>query len=130
MTINQNFSPIPQIYIPNTTILTKNNFWKISQFSRKTYIVCKIATRIENRETYNRSSSAFNSTFNVCLFHIQCFIIPLDFSLFYANFTRIPQIYTHRATNLPEKIFQEISLFSMKTYIACNIGTKMILLGF
>ena len=46
VTINQNLSPIPQIYIPNTTILTKKNFWKISQFSRKTYIVCKIWTKM------------------------------------------------------------------------------------
>ena len=42
MTINQNFSPIPQICTPNTTNLTEKNFWKVSQFSRKTYIVCKI----------------------------------------------------------------------------------------
>ena len=49
VTINQNISPVPQIYIPNTTILTEENFSKISQFFRKTYIVCKIATRIENR---------------------------------------------------------------------------------
>ena len=41
VTINQIFSLIPQIYTPNTTILTKKNFWKISQFSEKTYIVCK-----------------------------------------------------------------------------------------
>ena len=46
VTINQNFSPIPQIYTPNTTILTKKNFWKISHFSRKTYIVCKIRTKM------------------------------------------------------------------------------------
>ena len=46
VTINQNFSPIPQIYTPNTTILTKKNFWEISQFSRKTYIVCKIWTKM------------------------------------------------------------------------------------
>ena len=39
VTINQNFTPIPQLYTQNTTILTKKNFWKISQFSRKTYIV-------------------------------------------------------------------------------------------
>ena len=26
VTINQNLSPIPQIYIPNTTILTKKEF--------------------------------------------------------------------------------------------------------
>ena len=45
VTINQNLRPIPEIYIPSTTILTKNNFWKISQFSRKTYIVCKIGTK-------------------------------------------------------------------------------------
>ena len=42
VTINQNFSPIPQIYTQDTTMLTEKNFWKISQFSRKTYIVCKI----------------------------------------------------------------------------------------
>ena len=44
--INQNFSPIPQIQTPNTNNLTKNNFWKVSQFSRKTYIVCKIWTKM------------------------------------------------------------------------------------
>ena len=47
--VNQNFSPIPQIYTPNTTILITKNFWKISQFRRKTYIVCQIGTRIANR---------------------------------------------------------------------------------
>ena len=31
--VNQNFSPIPQIYTPNTTILTKKTFWKFSQES-------------------------------------------------------------------------------------------------
>ena len=35
VTFNQNFSPIPQIYTPNTNILTRKNFWKIYQFSRK-----------------------------------------------------------------------------------------------
>ena len=44
--INQNFSPIPQIYTQNPTILAKKNFWKISQFSRKTYIVCRIWTKM------------------------------------------------------------------------------------
>ena len=44
--INQNLSPIPQICIPNATILTKNNFQKISQFSKKTCIVCKIGTKM------------------------------------------------------------------------------------
>ena len=29
VTINQNFSPIPQIYTPGTTILIKKNFRKI-----------------------------------------------------------------------------------------------------
>ena len=46
VTINQNFSPIPQIYIASTTILTKKNFWKISQFFKKTYIMCKIGTKM------------------------------------------------------------------------------------
>ena len=46
VTIHQNLSPNPHIYILTTTILTKKIFWKISQFSRKTYIVCKIGTKM------------------------------------------------------------------------------------
>ena len=46
VTINQDFSPIPQIYTHNPTILAVKNFWKISQFSRKTYIVCKFWTKM------------------------------------------------------------------------------------
>ena len=46
VTINQNFNPIPQIYTSNNTNLTEKNFWKVSQFSRKTYIVCKIWTKM------------------------------------------------------------------------------------
>ena len=45
LTVNENFSIIPQIYNSNTTILITKNFWKISQFSSKTYIVCRIGTR-------------------------------------------------------------------------------------
>ena len=44
--INQNFSPIPQIFTPDTINLTEKNFVKVSQFSRKTYIVCKIWTKM------------------------------------------------------------------------------------
>ena len=46
LTINQNLSPIPQICIPDTTIVTEENFWKIFQFSRKNYIVWKILTKM------------------------------------------------------------------------------------
>ena len=46
VTINQNFSPIPQVYTYNPTISTKKNFWRTSQISRKTYIVCKIWTKM------------------------------------------------------------------------------------
>ena len=120
VTINQNLSPIPQIYISITTILTEKNFWKVSQFFRKTYIVCKITIRIENRPTIGLVPHSIPHSM---------LLILLDYLLFFANFTPISQIYTHRATNLAEKIFQEISLFSKKTYIVCKIGTKMILLG-
>ena len=109
VTINQNLIPIPQIYIPNTTILTEKNFWKISQFFRKTYIVCKIATRIENlvldRPTIGLVPHSIPHSM---------FANSTGLFVFFANFTPIPQIYTHRATNLAEKIFQEISLFSRK----------------
>ena len=57
-------------------------------------------------------------------FHIQCFNLLPDYLLLFGNFTPIPQIYTYRVTNLAEKIFQEISLFSRKTYIVCKIGTQ------
>ena len=63
-------------------------------------------------------------------FHIQCFNLLPDYFLLFGNFTPIPQIYIHRVTNLTEKTFQEISLFSRKTYIVCKIGTKMVLLRF
>ena len=54
-------------------------------------------------------------------FHIQCFNLLLDYLLLFGNFTPIPQIYTHRATNLAKNIFEEISPFSRKTYIVCKI---------
>ena len=63
-------------------------------------------------------------------FHIQCLVLSLDNLLLFENLTFIPQIYTHRATNLAKKIFEEIFPFSRKTYIVCKIGTKMVLLGF
>ena len=170
VTINQNFSPIPEICAPNTTILTKTNFWNIFQVCRKTYIVCKIGTKMV-----------------LLQFHIQCLPILLDYLLFLGNVIPIPQIYTQRATNLGKKIFfkkfarfpgkyivwklrqkwycwefevlppsyvtinpnfcpipeiytpitkilskksfWKISQFSKKTYIVCEIWTKMVLLG-
>ena len=47
VTINRNRSALPQVYTQNTTILMKHNFWKISLFTRKTSIVCRIDTRID-----------------------------------------------------------------------------------
>ena len=41
VTMNQKFRPIPQIYTQNPTISTKNDFWKISQFSRKVTLCAK-----------------------------------------------------------------------------------------
>ena len=109
VTINQSFSPIPQIYTPNNTILTKKNFWKISQFSRKTYIVCKIWTKM------------------VCW---ECEVLAPDYVTINQNFSPIPQIYTQNPTISTKKNFWKISQFSRKTYIVCKIWTKMVLLGF
>ena len=174
VTINQNFSPIPQIYTPSTTILTEKNFWEVSQFSRKTYIVCKIWTKMVlvriwsvtpwlsdsqskfqsystnlHLQHYHSDNKEFLENFPIfqknlhCLpnryqidskFHIQFHIRRLnllqDYLLLFGNFTPIPQICTHRATNLEKNIFEEISQFSRKTYIVCKIWKKMILLGF
>ena len=178
VTINQNFSPIPQIYTPSTTILTWKNFYKVSQFSRKTYIVCKIWTKMVliriwsvtpwlsdsqskfqsystnlHLQHYHSDNKEFLENFPIfqknlhCLpnrykidsefhiqFHIQFHIRRLnvlqDYLLLFGNFTPIPQIRTHRATNLAKDIFEEISEFSRKAYIVRKIWQKMVLLGF
>ena len=178
VTINQNFSPIPQIYTPSTTILTLKNFWKVSQFSRKTYIVCKIWTNmvlvrisrvnpliiwqsikisvystnlhlqhyhsdhkefLENFPIFQKNLHCLpiwykiDSQFHIQLniqFHIQRLNLLQDYLLLFGNFTPIPQICTHRATNLAKNIFEEISQFSRKTYIVRKIWQKMVLLRF
>ena len=78
VTSNQNFSPIPQIYTPNTTILTKKNFWKISQFSRKKLKLCA-----------NFEQKWFCWGFEV---------LPPDYLTINQNFNPIPQIYTQNPT--------------------------------
>ena len=158
--------------------LAKNIFEEISPFSRKTYIVCKISTKMVllgfwsatpwlsdsqskfqsystklHSKDYQSDNKEFLENFPVsqenlhCLtnqykkdpqfhiqfhlqFHIQCFNLLLDYLLLFGNFTPIPQIYTHRATNLAKNIFEEISPFSRKTYIVCKIWTKIVLLRF
>ena len=86
VTINGFFSPIPRVYPPNTTILTKKNSWKFSQFPRKTYIVCKISTRIDRP----RRGSAFDSTFNVCSFHwIICCFLEISHLFHRSTYTRL-----------------------------------------
>ena len=168
VTINQNFSPIPQIYTPSTTILTEKNFWKVSQFSRKTYIVCKIWTKmvlvriwsvtpwLSDRQSkfqsystnphlqhYHSDNNEFLENFSIfqknlhCLpnrykidsqfhiqFHIQRVNLLQDYLLLFGNFTPIPQICIHRATNLAINIFEQISQFSRKTYIVRKIWKK------
>ena len=50
--------------------------------------------------------------------------------LFHRSTHTGPQIYTHRATNLAENIFEQNSPFSRKSYIVCKIVTKMFLQRF
>ena len=164
VTINQNFSPIPQIYTPSTTILTEKNFWKVSQFSRKTYIVCKIWTKMVlvriwsvtpwlsdsqskfhtystnlHLQHYHSDNKEFLENFSIfqknlhylpnrykidSQFHIQRVNRLQDYLSLFGNFTPIPQICTHRATNLAKNIFEQISQFSRKTYIVRKIWKK------
>ena len=51
------------------------------------------------------------------------------FVVFCKFHTYSTNLHTHRATDLAVKIFQEIPLFSRKTYIVCKIGTKVVFLG-
>ena len=136
----------------------EKNFWKVSQFSRKTYIVCKIWTKMVlvriwsvtpwlsdsqskfqsystnlHLQHYHSDNKEFLESFPIfqknlhCLpnrykidsqfhihFHIQFHIQRLlqDYLLLFGNFTPIPQICTHRATNLAKNIFEQISQFS------------------
>ena len=109
VTINQNFSPIPQIYIPNTTILTKKKFWKISQFSRKLTLCAKLGQKWIS-----------------CDFEV----LPPDYVTINQNLSPIPQIYILNTTFLSKPKLSKISQFSRETYIVCKIGTKIVLLGF
>ena len=73
VTINQNFSPILQIYTPNTTILTEENFWKISNFPEKLTLCAKFEQKW------------FCWDFEV---------LRPDYVTINQNFSPIPQIYT------------------------------------
>ena len=109
MTVNQNFSPIPQIYAPNTAILIGKNFWKISQFRRKTYIVCKVWTK---------------------WFWLEFEVLPPNYVTVNQNFSPIPQIYAPNTAILIGKNFWKISQFRRKTYIVCKVWTKWFWLEF
>ena len=106
VTINQTFSPIPQFYAANSTILAKNKFWKISHFSTTTYILCKIW---------------------ICW---KFKVLPPDYMTINQNFSLIPRIYIPNTTILAKNNFSKISQFSRKTYIACKIWKKRVLKRF
>ena len=87
--------------------------------------LCEPLKVIPHMHRINRLNAIqFHIQFRIRLwFHIQCLNVLLDYLFLFGNFTPIPQIYTHRATNLTKKIFEEISLFSRKTYI--NSGSSV-----
>ena len=101
--INQNFNHIPEIYLPSTTILTEKKFWKISQFSRKTYIVCKIWTKMVLFGFWSVTPSYVTINKNV---------------------SSVPQTYTPNTTILTKKEFLKNFQGCQKTlYIVCKVGT-------
>ena len=108
VTINQNFSPIPQIYIPNTTILTKIISGKFPSFPEKLTMCAKLGQKWS------------------CL---DFEVLPTDYVTINKNFSSIPHIYIPNTTILTKNNFWKISQFSRKTYNVCKIGTKMVFLG-
>ena len=121
LTVNQNFSPIPQSYISKTTINSDNK-----EFLENFPVWQRNLHWVPNQY---KIDPQFHIQYHI-QFHIQCFNLSLDYLLLFGNFTHIPQIYTHRATNLAKNIFEEISPFSRKTDIVWKIWTKMVFLGF
>ena len=117
VTINQNFSPIPQIYTPDNTILTKNNFWKISQFSRKTYIVCKFWTKMVLLGFWSGTPSLCDNQLRFLRFYPLIMWQSIKISVLF-----------HKSTH--QTIPFWLKRISRKTYIVCKIWTKMVLQGF
>ena len=101
--INQNFSPSPQIYRQYPTISIKKSFWKISQFSRKAYIVCKIWTK---------------------MVFVRILSVTPDYLTVNQTFTPIPLSYIPKTTILITKNLLKISQFHRKIYIVCQISTR------
>ena len=109
VTINQNFSPIPQIYAPKATIVAKNNLWKIPSFPEKLTLCAKFGQKW------------FCWDFKA---------LPSDYVTINQNFSPIPQMYTPKTTIIAKNNFWKFSQFSRKTYIVRKIRTKMVMLGF
>ena len=102
VTINQNFSPIPQISIPKASIMAKKDFWKISQFSRKIYIVCKIWTK---------------------MLMLRLESVTPDYVTINQNFNPISQIYG-------EELLKNFPVFQKKVTLCGKLVQKMVMLGF
>ena len=99
VTINQNSSPILQIYTPNTTILTKKDFTeKVSQEN----LHC-----VQN--LYKNGFAAISKSY------------PLAIN---RTFSPIPRIFILSITILIKKNLRTFSQSPRKTYIVCKIGTK------
>ena len=99
LTINQNFSSIPQIYTTNTTILIKENFANISQVSRQTYIVWKIGEKW--------SSWDFE-------------VLPPSHAIITQKFSPIPQIYTPNTTIMTKRNFWKNQGFQKNLHCVQN----------
>ena len=84
VTINQNFSPIPQTYTINATTLTKKNFLKIPSFPEKLTLCAKLVHK------------GFCWDFEV---------LPPSYVTVNQNLSHIPQIYIPNTTILIEKYF-------------------------
>ena len=94
VTINQNFSPIPQICTQIPTILTKNNFGKFPSFPEKPTLCAKLEQKW------------FLLEYEV--------LPPPDYLTVSPNFTPIPESYTPKTMILITKNFLKISQFRGK----------------
>ena len=109
VTINQNLSPILQVYTPSTTIPAENISEKFPSFLEKLALCAKLVQKW------------FCWDFEV---------LPLDYEKINLNFSPVAQIYSPNTTVLAKKNFWKFSQFLGKTHIVCRIGTKMALLRF
>ena len=103
----------------------QNEFLEYFTGFQKTYIVCKIGTKMVLQWNLRCYPLIMWQSIEIAVLFQRSTHQMLPFWL-KELLTIFPvlQIYTHRSANLAEKIFEEISPFSRKTYIVWKLRQK------